>query len=169
MKYRQAGSVFLLIATMVFAGCAKKSVEQASITGTGFDSSSTTPPTEELAQLPPQTQTMSQPAGVEALPVETSPVTQTVATGAETASSLTREQQIQTALKNTGFYKGPIDGKLGRGSKRAIEAFQKKNNLKSDGKVGPKTWAALESSLNVSETGAAAATAADDTGANADQ
>ncbi len=51
--------------------------------------------------------------------------------------------EIQTALKNAGFYNGKIDGKLGPMSKKAIEAFQKANNLKADGKVGAKTWEAL--------------------------
>jgi peptidoglycan hydrolase-like protein with peptidoglycan-binding domain len=56
--------------------------------------------------------------------------------------------EIQTALKNTGFYTGNIDGKSGPKTKQAIEAFQKANNLQVDGKVGPKTWAALSAHLN---------------------
>ena len=48
--------------------------------------------------------------------------------------------EIQTALKNAGFYAGNIDGKIGPKSKKAIEDFQKANGLKVDGKVGPKTW-----------------------------
>jgi murein L,D-transpeptidase YcbB/YkuD len=52
-------------------------------------------------------------------------------------------KEIQTALKNSGFYVGSIDGKLGPKSKSAIEAFQKANGLTVDGKVGPKTWTAL--------------------------
>ena len=51
--------------------------------------------------------------------------------------------EIQTALKNAGFYNGKIDGKIGPMSKKAIEDFQKSNNLKADGKVGPKTWEAM--------------------------
>jgi peptidoglycan hydrolase-like protein with peptidoglycan-binding domain len=51
--------------------------------------------------------------------------------------------EIQTALKNAGFYMGNIDGKIGPKSKRAIEEFQKAHNLKVDGKVGPKTWEAM--------------------------
>ncbi len=50
---------------------------------------------------------------------------------------------IQTALKNAGFYAGNIDGKIGPKSKKAIEDFQKANGLKVDGKVGPKTWEAM--------------------------
>ena len=51
--------------------------------------------------------------------------------------------EIQTALKNAGFYTGNIDGKIGPKSKKAIEDFQKANGLKVDGKVGPKTWEAM--------------------------
>jgi peptidoglycan hydrolase-like protein with peptidoglycan-binding domain len=51
--------------------------------------------------------------------------------------------EIQTALKNAGFYTGNLDGKIGPKSKKAIEDFQKANGLKVDGKVGPKTWEAL--------------------------
>ena len=55
--------------------------------------------------------------------------------------------EIQTALKNAGFYNGNVDGKIGPKSKKAIEDFQKANNLKADGKVGPKTWEALSKYL----------------------
>ncbi|MDD5119887.1 MAG: peptidoglycan-binding domain-containing protein [Candidatus Omnitrophica bacterium] len=51
--------------------------------------------------------------------------------------------EIQTALKQAGFYSGSIDGKIGPKSKKAIEDFQNANGLKVDGKVGPKTWEAL--------------------------
>ena len=54
---------------------------------------------------------------------------------------------IQTALKNAGFYTGNIDGKIGPKSKKAIEDFQSANGLKVDGKVGPKTWEALSKHL----------------------
>jgi murein L,D-transpeptidase YcbB/YkuD len=57
-------------------------------------------------------------------------------------------KEIQAALKNAGFYNGAIDGKIGPGSKRAIEEFQKANGLTADGKVGPKTWSALSQHLN---------------------
>jgi len=57
-------------------------------------------------------------------------------------------EEIQTALKNAGFYEGSIDGKVGPMTKKAIEEFQKANNLQPDGKVGPKTWVALSTHLN---------------------
>jgi peptidoglycan hydrolase-like protein with peptidoglycan-binding domain len=55
-----------------------------------------------------------------------------------------RSKDIQRALHTAGFYDGPIDGKIGPKTKKAIEAFQKKKGLIADGKVGPKTWAELE-------------------------
>jgi len=56
---------------------------------------------------------------------------------------------IQTALKNAGFYAGNIDSKIGPKSKKAIEDFQSANGLKVDGKVGAKTWGALSKYLNI--------------------
>ncbi|MDD2703622.1 MAG: peptidoglycan-binding domain-containing protein [Candidatus Omnitrophica bacterium] len=58
------------------------------------------------------------------------------------------DREIQTALKNAGYYTGSIDGKIGPRSKKAIEDFQKASGLKADGKVGPKTWGALSRYLN---------------------
>jgi len=57
--------------------------------------------------------------------------------------------EIQAALKNAGFYTGNIDGKMGPMTKKAVENFQKANNLTVDGKVGPKTWSALSKYLTV--------------------
>ena len=158
MKRWHLGLAVFLALALVAAGCAKKSADQASLTDgtTGFDSTNT----EELAQLPQSgnSGTSNQQAGVEVLPIETSPVTQmapasipsqtgsAISEGGSTSSSHT--QQIQTALKNAGLYAGKIDGKLGPASKRAIIAFQQNNGLKADGKVGPKTWAALEPYLS---------------------
>ncbi|MBU1124525.1 MAG: peptidoglycan-binding protein [Candidatus Omnitrophica bacterium] len=59
-----------------------------------------------------------------------------------------RAQEIQTALKNAGYYQGGIDGKIGPKSKAAIESFQKDNNLEVDGKVGGKTWGVLKQHLS---------------------
>ena len=52
--------------------------------------------------------------------------------------SLTHKD-IQFALKNAGFYNGPIDGKIGKNTKKSIREFQKANDLKADGVVSPKT------------------------------
>ncbi len=56
-------------------------------------------------------------------------------------------EQVQTALKNSGYYNGNVDGKIGPKSKKAITDFQIDNGLEADGKVGPKTWAKLKAYL----------------------
>jgi len=58
-----------------------------------------------------------------------------------------RNKDVQTALKNAGFYTGSVDGKVGPKTKSAIQEFQKAKGLKVDSKVGPKTWAELEKYL----------------------
>jgi len=57
-------------------------------------------------------------------------------------------EEIQRALKGAGLYQGKIDGILGSKTKKAIVDFQTQNNLKPDGKVGPKTWDKLKAYLN---------------------
>ena len=56
--------------------------------------------------------------------------------------------QIQTALRNAGFFRGKIDGVIGVETKIAIMAFQKSEKLKADGVVGSKTWEKLRDYLN---------------------
>ena len=50
---------------------------------------------------------------------------------------------LQQMLVKAGFDPGPVDGRLGKKTRSAIKAFQKKNHLTADGVVGEKTWAAL--------------------------
>ena len=56
-------------------------------------------------------------------------------------------KQIQTALKNSGYYQGMVDGKMGKKTRKAVRAFQKANNLPADGKVGKNTWIVLKEYL----------------------
>ena len=58
-----------------------------------------------------------------------------------------RVRQIQMALREAGYYKGEIDGKLGPRTKRAIKGFQKAKKLNPDGIAGEKTWEALNQYL----------------------
>ena len=51
---------------------------------------------------------------------------------------------VQKALLGAGFDPGPLDGRLGRKTRAAVKAFQKKNHLTADGVIGEKTWAALQ-------------------------
>ena len=57
-------------------------------------------------------------------------------------------KKVQRALRNAGFDAGPVDGKLGKRTKAAIIEFQTANDLKSDGKVGKKTWQKLSPYLS---------------------
>jgi peptidoglycan hydrolase-like protein with peptidoglycan-binding domain len=56
-------------------------------------------------------------------------------------------KQIQTAIKNAGYNPGPLDGKMGKQTRDAIQAFQRANDLAADGKVGKQTWALLKEYL----------------------
>ena len=57
--------------------------------------------------------------------------------GGETVS------QIQTRLKNWGYYDGTVDGVYGSRTEAAVRFFQQKNGLSPDGQVGDQTLAAL--------------------------
>jgi len=56
-------------------------------------------------------------------------------------------KQIQTALKNAGYYQGVVDGRMGKKTRKAVRAFQKANKLPADGKVGKNTWDLLKDYL----------------------
>lgn len=118
--------------------------------------------TEEIPTAEMQSQSMDQQAQLnsealtaKALPAVpaaepqavTAPQTaQPVVTEASAVSNSSAEE-IQTALKNAGYYSGAIDGKLGPKSQKAIEDFQRDNSLVVDGKVGAKTWIKLQAYL----------------------
>lgn len=51
--------------------------------------------------------------------------------------------ELQRALARDGFDPGPLDGKFGSGTERAVRAFQRANGLDVDGVVGPHTRRAL--------------------------
>lgn len=53
-------------------------------------------------------------------------------------------KDVQKALSKAGFEPGPIDGRMGKKTKSAIKAFQRKKGLHADGIVGEKTWALLK-------------------------
>lgn len=52
-------------------------------------------------------------------------------------------REIQTKLKNWGYYNGNIDGIYGSKTFEAVKKFQRKNGLTVDGIVGEKTLKAL--------------------------
>lgn len=51
--------------------------------------------------------------------------------------------QIQTRLKNWGYYDGTVDGIYGSRTEAAVRFFQQKNGLSPDGQAGDQTLAAL--------------------------
>ncbi len=53
---------------------------------------------------------------------------------------------VQKLLKKLGYYSGSIDGDYGNGTKKAVQAFQKRNGLSQTGKVNSKTLSKLKSS-----------------------
>ncbi len=57
-------------------------------------------------------------------------------------SSGQKVTEIQTRLKEWGYYSGEVDGVFGSGTETAVKKFQRKNGLTADGKVGPATLAA---------------------------
>ena len=61
-------------------------------------------------------------------------------------------KELQKRLNANG-YTLDVDGKFGKKTEEAVRAFQKKNGLKVDGIVGPKTWAALGGSQENTSTG----------------
>jgi N-acetylmuramoyl-L-alanine amidase len=58
-------------------------------------------------------------------------------------STGTTVTEIQTRLKNWGYYSGPVDGIFGSKTEEAVKYFQRKNGLSVDGQVGNLTLAAL--------------------------
>ena len=69
------------------------------------------------------------------------------------------KKEIQQALKNAGFYQGPIDGKVGPVTRDAVKEFQRTNGLKADGVVGRQTWEKLAAYLELAaKTGDVTAT-----------
>ncbi len=62
-----------------------------------------------------------------------------------------RVTEIQTRLKNWGYYDGAVDGVYGSKTEAAVRWFQRKNGLSVDGQVGAQTLAAL--GLPTGETG----------------
>ncbi len=61
--------------------------------------------------------------------------------------------QIQTKLKNWGYYNGTVDGIYGSRTVAAVKSFQRSNGLTVDGIAGSSTLAALGISSQGSNTG----------------
>ena len=80
-------------------------------------------------------------------PAESASAASTPVTGVPTPTAAINakpaKKEIQLALKNAGFYKGTVDGRLGPRTREAVRSFQQANGLKVDGVVGRQTWEKL--------------------------
>ncbi|RAP46439.1 MAG: hypothetical protein BZ136_07475 [Methanosphaera sp. rholeuAM74] len=62
----------------------------------------------------------------------------------------TNVKELQTILKNKGYYAGKIDGDYGNFTVEAVKQYQKDNGLSVDGWVGPITCKKLNTNTNSS-------------------
>jgi peptidoglycan hydrolase-like protein with peptidoglycan-binding domain len=53
------------------------------------------------------------------------------------------EAQAQRRLRELGYYRGPIDGDFGRGSRKALSRFQRDNRLPATARLDDRTLRAL--------------------------
>ena len=67
----------------------------------------------------------------------------TVQTLSKVGSTGSEVRQIQTKLKQWGYYTGTVDGIYGSSTKNAVAYFQRKNGLTADGVAGPATLAKI--------------------------
>jgi len=137
----------LVIPPIALTGCRSKvekaAEEQPNIEATATESTATL-----ASQAPQPVVEPAQNVAAETIP-PTAAAQQAVEKAAPAAGAAVqdRTRDIQTALKNAGFYTGALDGKAGPKTKKAIMEFQKAKGLKVDGKVGSKTWAEMEKYL----------------------
>lgn len=160
---RSVFTVLVLAVIITIAGCEKKHepLEEMQQPMSPEDLSRIT-----TENQPPAAQQKPQVAAITAMPVAVSPAGNEVKLDKLPPAGPYKPTNlgIQTALKNSGFYTAKIDGKIGPLTKKAIEEFQKQNNLDVDGKVGPKTWGILSKYLDSPSSFAPADTAEKDTG-----
>lgn len=148
--------IFICAALVIFSlaiwgwGCSKKP-ESQEVSEYPLNTSTASQPTDVIVinPTPAPGASKAQTSSLQPLPTELSaPQTSIPPALSEEEKRLTRNKDIQKALKNAGFYTGEIDSKIGPMTRKAIREFQVSKSLTADGKVGPKTWAELEKYLN---------------------
>ena len=75
----------------------------------------------------------------------------------EVGSSGNDVKKVQQKLIGWGYLSGTADGKYGEATRKAVVAFQRKNGLAADGRVGPATAAAMGVSLSGGSVAASSA------------
>jgi len=139
--------VALMVVPLAVVGCKNKVDKEGQMAN--VETTEAFVPVEDVVV----TQTpVTDPVQMQVMNQETIPPTAAVPSMAGPAkiasqNRLTKNKDIQTALKAANFYTGDIDGKMGPKTKKAIVEFQNAKGLKADGKVGSKTWAELEKYL----------------------
>lgn len=150
--------VVAITALFLVSGCStvpKKVKEEITGLKTKVDTLESRVETVESKQVEVEKTTTEQAQNIEDLKAEKQRIISKSNISVLHREGSSKTTDIQTALKNAGFYNGKIDGVKGEQTKKAIKAFQKANGLRDDGVVGPKTWELLSGYLS----GAAAAPA----------
>ena len=83
-------------------------------------------------------------------------LTARAATVLEVGSSGAAVTKVQQKLIQWGYLSGTADGKYGEKTRAAVVAFQRKNGLTADGRVGPATAKAMGVTLSGGATAASA-------------
>ena len=78
----------------------------------------------------------------------------------EVGSSGEDVKKVQQKLIQWGYLSGTADGRYGEKTRSAVLAFQRKNGLAADGRVGPGTAAAMGVTLSGSSSGGSVAASA---------
>lgn len=128
----------VVVLSVAFLGCKAKVEKTEAEQLMGQEVVSTTLTESDIAVVEPYQNIAS-----ETIPPTAAPQIAPPAAGVVPLDQLSRNKEIQTALAKAGYYTGAIDGKVGPKTKAAIKQFQQARGLKVDGKVGPKTWAEL--------------------------
>jgi outer membrane murein-binding lipoprotein Lpp len=142
-------TALIICASLMFSGCSsaqKKLSEEVKGIKTKVDTLETRVEGVEAKQAETERLATEQVKEVEEMKAaKTRPMAKSNFEARERRSPKDKERvrEIQTCLKNAGFYKGDIDGVKGRKTRAAIRKFQNANGLNADGVVGKKTWEAL--------------------------
>ncbi len=110
------------------------------------------PSTPSTREIPPDFGTAAVGSAVRPAKRTSASVAQPGSLAPSASSKKPSTREIQEALKNAGFYQGPVDGKMGPLTHEAIKEFQRVHGLNDDGVAGRQTWVKLSAYANLSAT-----------------